>query len=114
MELAWGPDLGTYWAVTGQPDPYDPELRNNEEGLLVTSYQQPTVPGKKENERRLQEGDSVQLSGEDMATWHMEEDLAKEHLSSTRFHEGVLLTSWKRHKRREMFDLLHKKKLALF
>ena len=66
--------------------------RAHQQGLLVTSHQQPTMPGKKENERRLQEGDSVQLSGEDMATWHMEEDLAKEHLSSTRFHEGVLLT----------------------
>ena len=48
---------------------------------------------KREDERRLQEGERVQSLRADIATWHTEEDLTKEHLSSsTHFHEGLLLT----------------------
>ena len=52
---------------------------------------------KRENGRRLQEGERVQSLRADIATWHTEEDLTKEHLSSsTHFHEGLLLTCGER------------------
>ena len=37
MDVAWGPDLGTYWAVTSLT-PSSETRRTRQQGLLVTSY----------------------------------------------------------------------------
>ena len=44
-DFAWGPDLDMYCAVTSLT-PSSEIRRACQQGLLVTSYQQPTMPGK--------------------------------------------------------------------